>query len=259
MRNNDAGLWNDRFSLGRAVAYGRLFNPYIGWMLWLWPLVSLGVSVVCIICGYSPLGVILSSLLSFIPSFMIYFGPMVFAIGSNQIVETLVPAKWSEKASVVVVMSLVVIPCLVLVPGRVAMWIATLLMPNPQDNLYLEMFSVMPKVYGLASYFQALIPTAACMLAVTAYTHRRMLLGGVWAVASLFLLGLGGMIVGGYAAFKIGMEHGSSGVPPTDAEQLVSAIIDGLTWLLWVVGIAGVIYLGLMIWLTCRKIKNRQI
>lgn len=251
------------FSVSRAISYAKLFNPYIGWQMALYPLVSIAEASACIMLGFSVWGVMLSSLLGIVFSLMVYFGPMVFAIGSNQILETLVPARWDEKALVVVLFSLVVLPLLVFVPSKLVFLIANYFINDNSANFYMELYSTkMSCTYIVWSYIQSIVPTVACMLAVVSYTHHRMLLGAVWAVVSMLAEMLLGLIVGVYIAFCVapGSEYESvksaKGMIQSD---ILLTLMNDINPVLWIAIVLGVVYFGVMVWLTCRKIKNRQI
>ena len=106
----------DNFSFARVMAYGNIYSPWIKRQLVFTPLISLAVVMINIMLGFYSFGLPFIGLVSFIPAFMVYFGALVFAVGTDPAVETMLPVKWSEKALFVTVYALVVIPLCVNLP-----------------------------------------------------------------------------------------------------------------------------------------------
>lgn len=255
-------LYTDSFSLRRALAYGRIFSPWIGRQLLFMPLISLAVAILTIMLAINPLGALFSGLLSFIPAFMVYFGSLVFAYSTDQTMQTILPVKWSEKALFMIVYSLVVVPLCVDVPQIIADRAVIWLDPDRVDsNVILSARYMTQGVSASWNYLQQLIPAAVCLTAVVFYTSRRVLMPVVWTVVSMIGLSVLGGICGILSVVKFGAKNleaiaeANQGNP----RAVVNALMGEMQPYIEIFQIFSVAILFVFVWLICRKIKTRQL
>lgn len=253
--------YTDNFSVRRAIAYGNLFSPWIQRQMILFPLISLVISVLSVFLGFATIGIPFIALLSFIPSFMVYFGSMVFGMHSDRYIETLVPAKWSEKAAFVCVYTIIVIPLLVTVPTQLVYWIVdNFLKEWISGNHWLELRRIGTGFYAnvLWNTVQYLIPASVCLFALICYSSKRILMGAVWSMVSLIGLSIMGGIIGFISAFRLGKAN-LENMSENNPEEVVGALVSDMQPMLVVLGCVGAVFLLFMVWLVFRKFRDRQV
>lgn len=253
--------YSDKFSVRRAIAYGKLFSPWIQRQMIFFPLVSLLISVLSVFLGFLTVGIPFIALLSFILAFMVYFGSMVFGMHSDRYIETLVPVKWSEKATFVCVYTLIVIPLLVTVPTQLIYWIVdNFLKEWISGNHWLELRRIGTGFYANALWntVQYLIPASVCLFALISYSSKRILLAAVWSVVSLIGLSIVGGIVGFISAFKFGKTNIET-MAESNPEEVVGALVSEMQPMFVMLGCVGVVFLMFMVWLIFRKFRERQV
>lgn len=251
---------NDSFSWQRCLAYGRMYSPLIKYQLILWPLLALAIFLLSLGSGFLSFGIIFIGLLGFIASFMVYFGPMVFAFGPDLSIETVLPVKWSEKAVFVVIYSLIVLPLCVKIPMSGGILIAKLISPElVHTNSYMEMQSLAFSNTGYWGLAQELLPAAVCLLSVIMYSRKRVLMSAVWTFVSLIGLGMVGFIVGLLSVFRMGYNDGMDGLQQKTPDEIASTLIHNMTPYLIVLAVIVVAFLVTAVYLICRRFKNRQI
>lgn len=251
---------SDSFSWRRCLAYGRMYSPLIKYQLILWPLLALAIFLLSFASGFISFGIIFIGLLCFLASFMVYFGPMVFAFGPDLSVETILPVKWSEKAVFVIVYSLILLPLCVKLPLSGGVLIAGYISPElAQTNSYIELQHFSLSNYGWWGMVQELIPAAVCLLAVVMYSRRRVLMATVWTFVSLFGLGIIGFVVGLLSVFRMGYNDGMEGMGRKAPDEIVSSLMHNMSPYLITLAIIAVAFIVTVVCLICRRFKNRQI
>ena len=258
----------DRFSWHRVGAVAGYYAPALRTQIIVYPLVSLAIGAVTYILNCLPGGIaMLGSMLSIILSFMCYFGPIVFARRSNKAIETLLPATSAEKSTFIVTYCMVSIPLLTYLPFYLCTYILEFLF-GASDNEIIQLASQLevPKLTKLSGMIQTLVPLATCMFVVMMRDTNRSLMGMVWAVVSLIVASMIAGIYGAVIAFRMGFadEQANAGADPEEiSEQIAQHIATDLTATLQpfiiILGAICLLYVILMIVLTCRTIKNQQI
>ncbi len=253
--------YTDKFSVRRAIAYGNLFSPWIQRQMLFFPLISLAISVLSVFLGFMSLGIPFIALLSFIPSFMVYFGAMVFGVHSDRYIETLVPAKWSEKAAFVCIYAIIVIPLLVTIPSQLVYWSAdTIFSKWTSGNHWLELRRIGTGLSSniLWNLVQSLIPASVCLYALVCYSSKRILMAAVWSVVSLIGLSIVGGIIGFISAFEFGKSN-LEAMADRNPEYVVNALMSEMQPMLIALGCVGLVFLIFMVWLIFRKFRERQV
>lgn len=251
---------SDSFSWRRCLAYGRMYSPLIKYQLILWPLVALAIFLLSFASGFISFGIIFIGLLGFLASFMVYFGPMVFAFGPDLSVETILPVKWSEKAVFVIVYSLILLPLCVKLPIAGGVLIAQSISPElVQTNSYIEVQRFSMSTYGWWGMVQELIPAAVCLLAVVMYSRRRVLMATVWTFVSFFGMGIIGFVVGLLSVFRMGCNDGMEGVGRKSPDEIVTSMMHSMSPYFIILSIVAAAFIVTVVCLICRRFKNRQI
>ncbi len=252
--------YSNKFSVNRAIKYGRLFSPWIQRQLLFYPLISIFISVLSIILGYTTYGIAFTALLSFIPAILQYFGSLVFGMHTDRYIETLVPATWCEKATFTVVYSLVVLPLLLNIPSQIIYWIATRIPSVAEGNSWIEVHQLSKALSSgwLWNIVQSLIPTAVCLLALVIYSSRRILMSVVWSIVSLIGISILGGIVGFMSAIKMVKEDINT-LNNNDPEAIIDSLASSMQPSLIILGIAGCVILLVIVCIIFRKFRSRQV
>lgn len=253
----------DSFNFRRALAFSRCFQPSIRRQMILYPVISLVFVVSSTILGNYKLGLPLIVLMSTISSFMAYLAPLVFTIGSDLTIETLLPVKDSERAAFITFYSLIVCPLLVCIPDFAVKQIMLQFFPAVvEDNFMYEMIQENPLTNMPLSVASALVPVATCLFAISVYRHRRILMPVVWTVVSLIAISILSGVVAVSRIFQIGMSDGIEGLEnrigsdPDTARDFLMGELQPAFIVIAALCVAYVIFISIMAY---RNIKNRQI
>lgn len=110
---------SDRFSWHRVGMAARYYYYPLRKALILFPLISLAVGIMNFLSLKYEISIFVSGLLSTGLGFLFYWSPIVLnKIEQSQLTPSL-PCRWSERATCVMLISLVVLPVVVLVPNQV--------------------------------------------------------------------------------------------------------------------------------------------
>ncbi|MBO4995917.1 MAG: hypothetical protein J6C78_08145 [Muribaculaceae bacterium] len=266
------------FSIRRSWASGRIYMPSIKRQL-----IIYGVTAICIYLinlltiKYSFfLGIASFSLMSMASVCMLYFSPVVFARRSDVAVETMLPALPSEKVLFMIGHSLIAIPLVLYGIPALLNFIVSLISPDMALNVKQSLNSFLGEIDSKASLnpnadlifgdnmltkisnvLGCMVPISTCLFAVTAYRYNRTTMGIVWSVVSTIAQGLIGGLFGIYAAVK-GFYDGLA-ENTQNGEEFLDAILPQLHWFVIVSAIISLVYGLGMLYLTYRKVKNRQI
>ncbi len=252
--------YSNKFSISRAIAYGKLFSPWIQRQILFYPLISTFISVLSVSLGLIPYGMVFIALLSFIPALMIYFGSLIFGVHTNMYIETLVPATWVEKATFTVVYSLIVLPILVVVPAQIVLWIAERIPAVAEGNSWLEVKQLSTAFSSglLWNIMQSLIPAAVCLLALVVYSTRRILMAVVWSIVSLIGISIIGGVIGFMSAIQLAKDDVDT-IKNATPEKIIDDLAANMQPSFLILGIIGSIIVLMIVFLIYRKFKLRQI
>lgn len=252
--------YSDKFSVSRALAYGRLFSPWIQRQLIFYPVISIIIPILSLLLGYTAFGMAFIAILSLIPAMMVYFGSLIFGLHSDRYIETLVPATWCEKATFTVVYSLVVLPLLVNVPTQVVYRISVLIPSIVDGNAWIEV-NQLSRAFSstwLWAIVQSLIPSAVCLLALVVYSNRRILMAVVWTVVSLIGISILGGVIGFMSAINM-VKNDADSIKDIEPENVVATLASNMQPALITLGIIGLAIILVIVWLIFRKFRTRQI
>ncbi len=248
------------FSINRALAFGRLYQPTLGRMMVIYPAVTLILSIVTFLLGVSKVGVPFIALVSLCVTFMLYLSPLVFVAGGDPVIETMLPAKGSEKAWFMIVCSLIMFPLLVWVPQALVEWVIKDFFPAFYErNSLCEVKSQLGVNAGVISYAQVLVPTATCLYVVARERRRKIVTPVIWTLVSTVGLAILGIVVAFTKFFNIGLNHARSGLDPYEAEEVSELVRQQLIPIMNIMAVCCLIYILIMAYLSYRKISNRQI
>ncbi len=249
---------SDRFSPGRLAMVARYYWPTVRMQVIIYPAVSLLAGIVIALCrNHMTAALLLTGLFSLPLSLLLNFGPLVFAFKSCQEIETLLPARTSEKTTFLILYNMVVMPVLITVPK----WIVTTIFfpdmavalagPDGADIIR-DMLSDQTWWKNILSVTQTLMPVAVCMFCVFKIKKRRVLYSIIWTVVAITVPALFGVAIG---IWFVVHDFISNGTPETFAkEQFVNMILP-ITWIVCTFATAIDV---LFCWLTARTIRRNQ-
>lgn len=248
------------FSIHRTIAFGRLYQPVLGRMLMIYPAISIVLTLLTIMLGFNKVGVPFIAIVSVAVTFMIYLSPLVFVAGGDPVIETMLPARGSEKACFMLICSLIVFPLLVWIPQISIEWIFREFFPDLfRDNFF---FKIREEVGGNAmsiSFLQVLVPAVTCLATVAREKRRRIVTPVIWTLVSVAGLSILGIVIGFVKFFKIGMDHARMGLEPYNGEELNQLVHQQLGAILGILAVVCVIYILIMGYISYQKISKRQI
>jgi membrane protein len=240
----------NRFSWGRVMKIAGYYKPALRTQLILYPLVALVSGLSAGFAMKYPHTGILTGLLVTAMVFMLYWGPTVFSRKSSRQVEVMLPALASEKATFIILYCMVFLPLLIGVPYNIGEAIMELLLGLGGGEMFNGVGNL--KVWTI-EHVQELIPLVTCMYVVFRCKTSRTSKGILYSILSLVALG----VIGGLLAFVMVVAD----IPYTEPQLLgkdleLKATIDNINA---IIGVIAVVYVAVMIWLTCRTIKRIQL
>ncbi len=259
--NSTATINTDNFSWERTMMVARYYYPALRLQLMLYPAVSAAVGIVTFFMFNSPIWTIFGGLLTFVLQLMLYIAPIAFTIRSNRAIETMLPAKWQEKATFILLYTFIVIPILVYVPKYLCHTLLSTFITG--NSLMLEINKISNEISSFYTYFinivQELVPLATCLFVVVWRNSNRALLGSVWAIVSLVVMAIIGGIIGFFMVFRSGVANDILMHPEmAETPNFAIRIADSLYPYMLVFGLVCLIYVGLMIYFTARRFKTAQ-
>lgn len=249
---------SNQFSWKRAWAISSLYEPAIKWQMAIYALMSLLTGAITYTLNASAFGILSMGLLGTVTGFMLYFGPIVFARKSNMVIETTLPATNAEKCAFYILYSVVVLPLLINVPYYAVLLIGNAIHPiadTLKDIIDLQNEAI-TKTCGI-SLLSSLLPITVCLYTLMANEKNRIVKAILWTIGVNILMGLIGAIYGVVMAV--------SGTPFVEADATASTYELGqqigkqLKNIIFISGLTSGVVSAIMIWLTCRKISNRQL
>lgn len=246
------------FSFDRIINIARYYYPMLKRQIILYPIAGIVVGILNLTAAFTPVGILFSGIINSAISFLYTFGPVVFARRSSLVIETMLPATPREKASFVILYSLIGIPLILYVPFYLVIGIGHIAGIDTNIEQMLTSLTERPSwsIY-LGSALQNLVPAITCLYVVMRVRHNRALLGMVWSVISMIGLGIVGAVWGIIMALSYGFIDGTC--TENDPDAIVGSITTSMGSLVLTVSIISGLYTALMTWLTYRQIGKRQI
>ncbi|MCC8071514.1 MAG: hypothetical protein LIO90_06915 [Bacteroidales bacterium] len=174
----------NRFSWRRVVAVSRLHWGAMGVQM----LAYFGVATVCTILFFIPyIGILtkaIALLLFYALELALVFSPLVFTYKSGLEMETMLPARGSEKAVMTVGYIFIVLPFVTFLPIATGITAAKVGMVHFNSNFFATIFDTMLGSYGrtfsLSSILSFLALMATCLFAVVSTKKARALKSFLW-------------------------------------------------------------------------------
>ena len=248
----------DRFSFGRLAMVARYYWPTVRMQVILYPAISLVAGILITLCkGHAGWALILTGFLSMPMSLLLNFGPLVFAMKSNQEIETMIPARTSEKTTFVLLYNLVVMPFLILFPKFIVTYIffpdyaMTLADDQEAQEVLRDLLADNSFFIQAISLCSTLMPVAVCTFCVFFFRKRRVLYSIIWTIVSIMVPAIAGIVFGIWFA-PTGL------APGMDKDAFKTEFIDVLRPLTITISVIGLIIDIIFCWLTARAIRRNQ-
>ncbi|MDE7411837.1 MAG: hypothetical protein K2M94_07345 [Paramuribaculum sp.] len=247
----------DKFSWNRVMVLARYYYPNLRTQLIIYPLVSLLSGIILYFTTKSIAWGFLSGALSLALSIMLYLGPIVFARKQTRPIETLIPARSSEKATFILGYSLVFIPIMVYLPQFLMFTLMYHLFPISSDfaELIKTSFEFNKGFYGL-SYVQGLVPTITCLFVVYAKRNNRLVMACVWAMVAMIAQTIVSGILGAIIAIR---QFHNIANPSESPEAFTTDFMYHLMPYLVTFFIICAVYVIIMAVFTVRNICKKQV
>lgn len=250
---------DNSFSWARTRLVARYYYPNLRWQVIAYPAAGLAIGLLNYLLYSTEWGFLVAALVSIISGALVYFGPLIFIRRSNRVVETMLPATGAEKSTFLIPYCIIFLPLCVYGLSAAVYYTLSALFGEPA---FMEQFSQMTMnmlhnaVYAVFQTCQSLVGPATCMFCVFALRRNRMM-AIFWTILSSVGLGIIGAIFGFVWAFRndISSTIVESG-PDAIAENLVTTMLEPMVLVL---GFVCLIYVGIMVWLTYRKISRIQL
>ncbi len=248
----------DRFSFGRFAMVARYYWPTVRMQVILYPAISLAAGILISLCrNNGDMALILTGLLSMPLSLLLNFGPLVFAVKSNQEIEAMIPARTSEKTTFLLLYNLVVMPFLILFPKFLVTYIffpdfaMTLANDQEAQEVLRDILADNTFFMQAISMCSTLMPVAVCTFCVFFFRKRRVLYSIIWTIVSIMVPAIAGIVFGIWFV----LTDIASGMNQDDFKTEFFDVLRPLTISISVIGlIIDIIFC----WLTARAIRRNQ-
>lgn len=254
---NSAGV-SDKFQWQRVMMVARYYWPRIGWQIKFYPLISLAVLGLVVLCHVAGIAELHSSVAGILMYF-VTFGAITLGMRRDYPITTVMPAKGSEKCAFVLLFVFVVLPVLAILPCELGSWLlygqsAFLSVAGMEEAE--EMSALMDNMvpYTVA---QTLMAMATCMWMVVSSKRLRVLKGILVPVILQFVIGIVvGIVVAMSAIANVQTGgprvHSRSGFDPSAVVDSIQSFAD------WMVPILAV-YVVFAVYKGCRAICRRTL
>jgi len=245
------------FSWQRTAIVAGYYLPSLRLQLILYPALSAAVGIINYFMFNTSVWGLFGGMMTLALQFMLYLAPIAFTRKSSQAIETILPATWTEKAIFIITYSLVVVPLLVYIPKFACTQLLNLFFDS---DIAAFPFSNLSSFRNFAvNLVQDIVPTATCLFVVMNRTTNRALLGSVWAIVSLVIIGITGAIIGIIIIYDSGIIQTVTNGNTLDETDVTNAILSTSTPYINIISIICLLYIIGMICLTAQKLKKIQI
>ncbi|MBD5350524.1 MAG: hypothetical protein HDR89_06555 [Bacteroides sp.] len=252
----------DRFSIQRVKMVARYYYPMFRKQLLIYPLVGLLVGVLFHLRELLTMFDVFFGLLSLAMSFMVLWAPIVLT-GKDRTTEILLPARWSEKAVVLLGYFLVILPLITngayYLSNALITFLRTdsFLIHNPLTSHTFSELAISDWITYPLSYLNTIFPISIFLFIVCRSARAKAWQGLLFSVLSNFAIGIavGIFVVMKIFSFLPDLEPGTLSQP--EIERTVLQSIDFNTPILItavVLSLGSIIFIGL----TLRAIRKVQ-
>lgn len=240
----------NRFSWGRVMKIAGYYKPALRTQLILYPLVALVSGLSAGFAMKYPHTGILTGLLVTAMVFMLYWGPTAFSRKSSRQIEVMLPALASEKATFIILYCMVFLPLLIGVPYNIGEAVMELLLGLGGGEMFNGLGNL--KVWT-KEHVQNLIPLVTCMYVVCRCKTSRTSKGILYSILSLVAFSALGAVLATIIFI--------ADIPLTVSLALGEDIeyMSTIDKIYMTINVITVVYVTVMIWLTCRTIKRIQL
>lgn len=258
---------SDRFSWKRVAEVARYFSTVANRQLLVYAIISAIFAVLLLLPldGVAQAGIFTLEF-SVLP-IMFQLAPIAFAkSGDTRVVDRMLPAKASEKFTFYILYLLVAVPIAVYALPEGAMWLYGKI-PAIQTDAMMgvkNMHFGNPPIVICMNILAAVAGSMTCLFVTLYARHSRIIKAVISTFAVQFTVGILGAVYGMYAVFRQGVMDGIAGkdITPEQQETLVQNIVSDFThatpYLVTVISLLAV-YTGLMLWLTYRTLRKRNL
>jgi hypothetical protein len=256
---------NNNFSWARFKLLARYYSPALRLQMILYPIIALIIGILTYISMKSETGIIFGGLIGTILSFMIYLSPLALTRRTSPVVEAMLPVTWKEKAVLLLGYFLIIIPILIYIPSTIGEWITSqLIAPNElQQTLKALSDSSTIGMYGL-NYAPVVLTTSIALLVVISLTRNRAIMGLVWTIGTVVIMGMISSISSlAYIFYKKGLDglaENAGSASHSIEENLAQSqdMVDFLTPVVMTVNVIELIGAFVVIYFIVRTIRRKQ-
>lgn len=246
----------EKYSLRRAALVGNYYTSRLRWQVMFYPLISLlffAMSMVANSLGSELIGMTLTGFLQY----LVIFGPIVFAIRRNDVMEATIPASSAEKSTFLAVYCLIILPVLALAPCEIATQLVygkSILAADLSSDTNLSALELNTTIFTISSLLQIIFGASVCMWVVTAARKSPVMKGILFTIAANFVIGMAVGIVVAVNVVKTTLNSPRlHRMPNINYEALGETMNSVYTWLIPLLSILIIF----AIWRTFRAMSKR--
>lgn len=254
---------SDAFSWSRAARLWHYYSPALKPQLWLWPLIALVIYTMGLLSTISPINdeVFATSFLSWLMA----FGPLMLLRNNSLELNATLPAKVSEKYVFLLVYFVIIVPALVALTTAIAHSLAIAILGADRLETYTHALTFALKASKITwgvSLLAGMLSPLLCLYGVVAFKRNRALaaIGVLFGVS--MALGMLGGIISVVIGFVNGVFDGWNQNPPTpevlESADLMTAV-PFVRLIMWMTTALTALTDALMLWLTYRALRRRQL
>lgn len=258
---------SDRFSWKRVAEVARYFSTVTNRQLLVYAIISAIFAVLLLLPldGVAQAGIFTLEF-SVLP-IMFQLAPIAFAkSGDTRVVDRMLPAKASEKFTFYILYLLVAVPIAVYVLPEGAMWLYGKIPAIHTDAMMgvKNMHFGNPPIVICMNILAAVAGSMTCLFVTLYARHSRIIKAVISTFAVQFTVGILGAVYGMYAVFQAGFNDGLDGKMMSPEQQqdfahkIISDFSQATPYMVSIISLLAV-YTGLMLWLTYRTLRKRNL
>lgn len=181
---------SNKFSIRGISASCNYYTSRIRWQIMFYPLISLLVFAISMVCNHVGMGELGKSFTGLL-QYLVIFGPLIFAIRGKNSITLPNELSGSSEATFLVLFSLIILPVLALAPCEIATQIVYhKSMFNMPEVPELKGMSIANGTMIAASVLQIIFGAAICLWVVSAARKRVILKGILFTIIANIAIGL---------------------------------------------------------------------
>ena len=268
----DYQMTDNRFSWRRVGMVGRFYYPRLKWQLIAYPIASICLTLLISTLIKLELPALATAPFSTALSFIVYLGPLFFTAKAAREVETTLPATAGEKATFMILYSLVVIPLLTWIPQyTVQLLMFGQIIPTDEilkhtmpananiDTASIMQFAIKSIPANVLIYFAVIL---TCLYAVVSVKRNRIVMSIVFCIVYQIAVSIVTVI---YFIFKIinsgfiqKIAEGKTTTPDAVADETIMLLTEITPGIIWLMGGFSLVSCIVLIYMINRGIKRYQ-